>query len=98
MTKYRALADIAPHITRGDIVNFQEELVDGYKKLFEQVGDSEVIEGESEGLIGNPDRNALKARATELGINFAPNMPTDRLVELVKEAEEKAKTNEGSGQ
>lgn len=38
---------------------------------------------------GAPDRNDLKARATELGINFASNIPTDRLVELVKEAEDK---------
>ncbi len=39
---------------------------------------------------GAPDRNELKARATELGITFASNIPTDKLVELIKEAEEKA--------
>lgn len=39
---------------------------------------------------GAPDRNQLKARATELGIVFASNIPTDKLVELIKEAEEKA--------
>lgn len=49
-------------------------------------------EAEEDDGVGNgaPDRNALKARATELNITFASNIPTDKLVELIKEAEEKA--------
>jgi hypothetical protein len=37
-----------------------------------------------------PERTALKSRAAELGLNVASNIPTARLRELVKEAEEKA--------
>ncbi len=47
--------------------------------------------GEPEAII-NPSREELKARAKELGIDFAPNITTERLLELVqaKEAEFKA--------
>lgn len=93
MAKYRAKVDVPPEIKKGDIVNFEEPLVDGYKNQFEPYnGEEEALEGGEGGqtdLIGNPDRNALKARATELGVVFANNTPTDKLVELVKEAEEK---------
>ncbi len=91
MAKFRAKVDVAPSIKKGDIVEFEEPLVDGYKNHFEEYnGSEEAGDGvEEDGLIANPDRNALKARATELGVVFANNTPTDKLVELVKEAEEK---------
>lgn len=44
--------------------------------------------------IVNPSRDELKARATALGINFASNIPTERLMELVKEAEDKKAAEE----
>ncbi len=40
-------------------------------------------------VVVNPSREELKAEADELGINYAPNIPTDRLFELVKEARAK---------
>jgi len=96
MTKYRALVDVPPEIKKGDIVNFNDPLVDGYKKLFEKVGADDEVEDTDKTdntrveLTVNPDRNALKARATELNVDFAPNISTDKLVELVKEAQAKA--------
>lgn len=35
------------------------------------------------------DRDALKARATELGVEFARNVSTEKLAELVAAAEQK---------
>lgn len=88
MTKYRALADVPPNISKGDVIEFNEPLVDSYKPLFER-----FVEGENEDtdLIVNPDRNALKERATELGLNFASNVPTEKLIAMIeeKEAEDK---------
>lgn len=37
----------------------------------------------------NPSRDDLKKEADEFGINYAQNIPTDRLLELVKEARAK---------
>lgn len=93
MPKYRALQDIPPGIKKGDVVEFKDDLVPSYKKLFERYS-AEQDEDESDtdtekAIITNPDRNALKERATELGITFASNIPTERLMELIKEAEEK---------
>lgn len=93
MPKFRAKVDVAPEIKKGDIVEFNDPLVEGYKNHFEPVEDGEAVDDavvDDPDLIVNPSRTALKARATELNINFASNIPTDRLVELVKEAEEKA--------
>lgn len=36
-----------------------------------------------------PDRDALKAEAKELGLEFPKNVPTDRLAEMVAEAKAK---------
>lgn len=36
-----------------------------------------------------PDRDALKAEATALGIEFPKNVPTEKLVELIAEAKAK---------
>ena len=95
--KYRAKVDIPPNVKAGDIVEAHEELVPGMAERLEPVNDSEELTelGQVDGsgektLITNPSRDELKARATELGINFASNIPTDRLVELIAEAEAKA--------
>ncbi len=91
MAKYRAKVDVPPGIKAGDVVNFEEPLVPSYEKLFEKVGESDDEDDDADKtFVGNPDRNTLKDRATELGINFAPNIPTDRLIELITEAEVKA--------
>jgi hypothetical protein len=96
MTKYRALQDIPPNVKAGDIVEVKNKLVPAYEKLLRPIaeGASEPedtdVDNPKKTLVTNPDRNDLKKRATELGINFAPNIPTDRLIELVTEAEKKA--------
>lgn len=56
---------------------------------------SDIEFGAKQGIV-NPDRNELKARATELGINFASNAPTERLIELIAEAEAK-RSDGGAG-
>ena len=93
MGKYVALIDIPPNIKAGDVIELGE-LTPDFEKLTRPLdgGEAEAKDDEDpdkEAVI-NPSRDELKARATELGINFAPNMPTERLMELVKEAEEKA--------
>lgn len=94
--KYRAKVDIPPNVKAGDIVEASEELVPGIKERLEPVSDDEeltelgqVDDGGNKTLITNPSRDELKARATELEINFASNIPTDRLIELIAEAEAK---------
>lgn len=91
MTKYRAKVDVPPGIKAGDIVDFQEPLVPSYASRFEPYNEP----AEKEAVI-NPSRDELKARATELDITFAPNIPTERLIELVKEAEDKLEGGGGS--
>lgn len=96
--KYRAKVDIPPNVKAGDIVETDEELVPGIKERLEPVSDDEeltelgqVDDDGNKTLITNPSRDELKARATELGITFANNTPTDKLVELIAEAEAAAK-------
>ena len=54
----------------------------------DQGGEDEDNDNPKQPLI-NPSREELKERAQELGIDFAPNITTERLLELVraKEAE-----------
>jgi len=88
MTKYRALVDIPPNIKAGEVVEVNDELIPEFKKKLELVSeDAEVDETTKSGVI-NPSRTDLKARAAQLGIDFAPNISTARLMELVKEAED----------
>jgi hypothetical protein len=96
MAKYKALQDILPNVKAGDIVEVKDEIIPEYKKLLEPYNGDEEVTIRSEETVDtdktavvNPSRDELKARATELGINFASNIPTERLLELVKEAEEK---------
>lgn len=49
--------------------------------------DPHRIDGGGNILTVNPSRDDLKSKATDLGIQFASNIPTDRLVELIAEAE-----------
>lgn len=94
MAKYIATADIPPNVKAGDIVEVNQKLIPEFAKVLvpapaeEQTEPTEPID-DGKTIITNPDRNALKARATELEINFASNIPTERLLELVKEAEER---------
>lgn len=146
MAKYRSKTDAVHPYRTGDIVEFNDPLVDGFKAHFEPYdGDEEVTDiaarnplndpsaantqldlggklpgggerqegeqhpqftGDGESNLGNggegsggeggrqplinPSREELKARATELGIDFAPNIGTEKLLELVraKEAED----------
>lgn len=147
MAKYRAKTDAVHPYRTGDIVEFKDPIVDGFKAHFEPYdGDEEVTDidarnplndptasntqldlggklpgggereegqqvpqfvGDGESNLGNdnqgggegggerqplinPSRDELKARAQELGIDFAPNISTEKLLELVraKEAED----------
>jgi len=36
------------------------------------------------------DRDALKAKATEIGLDFPKNVPSEKLAEMIAQAEEKA--------
>lgn len=89
MTKYEALVDIPPSVKKGDIVELKDAPIPEFAKKLKLVGNE--VEAEPEGsdktVITNPDRTALKARATELKIVFADNIPTAKLVELIQEAE-----------
>lgn len=98
--KYRAIRDIPPNIKKGDIVEINSPLVEAFAQrlepLTEEAEEAPVkVEDEKLEIITNPDRNALKARATELGITFASNIPTDRLIELIKEEEELRSSSAG---
>lgn len=95
MAKYRAKQDLPPNIKAGDIVETENDLIPEYVPLFERVGEDEEVSDKT--VILNPSRDELKARANELGINFASNIPTERLMELVKEAEEKKAAEDGEG-
>lgn len=96
MAKYRAKVDVPP-LKAGDIMEASEPLVPEYADKFERVGDdTEETVVEKQTLV-NPSRDELKARATELGVTFASNIPTERLMELVKEAEDKKAADEGAG-
>ena len=125
MAKYRAKTDAVHPYRTGDIVEFNDPLVDGFKAHFEPydgdeavtdidarnplndptaagtqlnlggktpAGNEQNLDGEDGGEGGgsqtviNPSRDELKKEAEELGINFAQNIPTDRLLELIKEA------------
>lgn len=89
MAKYRAKIDIPPGIKAGEVHEFKDELLPEFAPHFEKVGDNEEtveLDEDRKSLI-NPSRDELKARANELGITFASNIPTDKLLELVKEKE-----------
>jgi uncharacterized protein YkvS len=104
VAKYRAKVDMPPFVKAGDIINVEEELTPEFAARVEPVDENEEVtelenldtfsdpKTEENQVIVNPDRNALKAKATNLGITFASNIPTDRLIELISEAE--AKNNE----
>lgn len=94
MPKYVALQDVPPSVKKGDIVTIKEPLVPSYKDKFAPYSPAQAEETKPDAddgktVVRNPDRNALKDRATELGINFAQNIPTERLIELIQEAESK---------
>jgi hypothetical protein len=84
--KYRALEDMAPTIKKGDIAEFTDELDPRLKGKFAPADADEttthgVVDQE---LDGNISRDDLKIKATELGIDFAGNISTAKLLELVK--------------
>lgn len=90
MAKYRALVDIPPSVKAGDIVEALEELIPEFKSKLELVSDDEKVEEKT--LLTNPNREHLKAEAAELGLTFASNIPTDKLISIIDEAKaEKAK-------
>lgn len=102
MTKYRAKEDISPNVKKGDIVEITDELIPEFKSKLElyNENDGEKVDSTEKTVVTNPSRTDLKARATQLGLDFAPNIPTERLMELVKEAEDKKAAEEaaaGSG-
>lgn len=58
---------------------------------------TETTETTEKTPVINPDREALKEEARNLGITFASNIPTDKLFNLVQEArEEKKKADEAA--
>lgn len=87
MAKYRTIKDFPPNLKVGDIAEFKDELPPSLMPHFEPYEGEEEVTEVDDTIITNPDRNKLKERATELEINFAPNIPTDRLIELIKERE-----------
>lgn len=90
MAKYRALVDIPPNVKAGDIVSATEEIVPGLKDKLVAVGDDEELSDTTGNisLEGNVSREALKKRADELNIDYASNIATAKLFELVKEAQD----------
>lgn len=100
MAKYRALVDIPPHVKKGDVVELTKDPVPGMKERLEKVGDDEKVTDVSGNidLTGNVSREQLKARADELNLEYAGNISTAKLFELVKEAQEaKAPADDNSG-
>jgi hypothetical protein len=96
MAKYRALVDIPPSVKAGDIVEANEELIPEFKSKLEPVSDDEGVEEKT--LLTNPNRDFLKAEAAELGLTFASNIPTDKLIAIIDEAKaEKAKADADAG-
>jgi hypothetical protein len=92
MAKYIAIKDFPPNIKQGDEAEFADDLDETLKPYFTPAGgaaSAEKVENQDtdDTIITNPDREKLKARATELEIPFAPNIPTARLIELIKEKE-----------
>lgn len=87
MTKYRTIKDFPPNLKVGDIAEFKDELPPSLASYFERLSGEDEGGVDTDSIITNPDRNKLKERATELEINFAPNIPTERLIELIKERE-----------
>lgn len=67
---------------------FEDKRKEAEAKQREATEKKDDDEGDGGGSA-NPDRNELKAKAAALGITFAQNIPTDRLVELIAEAEAK---------
>lgn len=99
MAKYRAKVDIPPNVKAGDIVTVDGELIPEFKAILEPVVEETAVKetddtDSDKTLINNPDRNALKEEATKLGLTFASNIPTDRLIELINEAKEKDEQSE----
>lgn len=92
--KYRAKEDIPPNVKAGEIVEVEGELIPEFKGVLEPVvagNDEDEDEGDGKiETIVNPDRTDLKARAAQLGLDYAPNIPTSRLLELVQDAEKEA--------
>lgn len=90
MAKYRALVDIPPNVKQGDVVTLTEEPVPGMKERLVAVGDDEKVTDTTGNisLEGNVSREALKLRADELNLDYASNISTAKLLELVKEAQE----------
>jgi len=89
MPKFRALQDYSKDVKKGDVVTFEAPLVEGMKRWFEPVGAKS--DDDDKERIGNPDRDELKLRATELGIQFANNTPTPKLMEMISEKEAELK-------
>ena len=107
MGKYVATQDMPPKIRAGDVVNFKDELTDSFKPYFRPFNSDTDEEGEethltagdndhpvTTGLV-NPDRNQLKAKARDLGINFAENIPTVAPTQLIQDAAAQRQTSDG---
>lgn len=91
MARYRAVSDFPPSVKQGDVVEFEDDLLPELKPYFERYVEDELtdktVTDETDTIVTNPDREKLKARATELEIPFASNIPTARLMELIEEKE-----------
>lgn len=107
MSKYRAKVDVLP-IKKGDIVEFKDPLIPEYESKFEAytgeeapaVNELDAEIGENGGgtvAIVNPSREELKKLAADLQIDYAPNIPTDKLLSLVQEAQKAKDEDEGNG-
>lgn len=97
MAKYRAKQDVIP-IKAGDVVEFNDPLLPELANSFELYDGEEETKDfvdelndstKSEGTVSviNPSREDLKKRAAELQLDYAPNITTPKLLELVSQAE-----------
>ena len=91
MPKFQALFDNDPYpVKKGDIVELKE-LVPGLEKKFRPYNGREPAVDPTENLdpaviedlTGNVDREGLKKKAIDLGIDYAPNITTPKLQALV---------------
>lgn len=75
-------------LERGQVKNL--DLTDAEKAMADKTGwfefgdtGEEGFDHDDDGVVDSVDRDELKAHATELGIDFPKNIPTDKLNELV---------------
>lgn len=106
MAKYRVVKPINSRVKVGDVVELNDPIIPEYKDKLVPASEDDEVTTQTAGdndhpvktAIVNPNRDELKDRASKLGINFASNIPTVTLIELIQEAEAKRQDGTGEGQ